>query len=52
MNVLTFGDKSAPAMAQVALKKTAVEGEAINPRAAQTVKDNTYMDNILGCMKI
>ena len=34
-------------MAQVALKKTAVEGEAINPRAAQTVKDNTYMDDIL-----
>jgi hypothetical protein len=31
MNVITFGDKPAPAMAQIALKKTAVEGEAINP---------------------
>ena len=47
MNVITFADKPAPAMAQIALKKTAVEGEAINPRAAQTVKDNTYMDDIL-----
>jgi hypothetical protein len=46
-NVITFGDKPAPAMAQIALKKTAVEGEAINPRAAKTVKDNTYMDDIL-----
>lgn len=36
----TFGDKPAPAMAQVALKKTAVEGEAINPRAPQRLKDN------------
>ena len=47
MNVITFGDTPAPAMAKIALKKTAVEGEAINPRAAQTVKDNTYMDDIL-----
>ena len=50
MNVLTFGDKPAPAMAQVALKKTAVEDESINPRAAQTVKDNTYVDDILDSM--
>jgi hypothetical protein len=47
MNVITFGDKLAPAMAKIALKKTAVEGEAINLRAAQTVKDNTYMDDII-----
>ena len=47
MNVLTFGDKPAPAMAQIALKKTAEERENINPRAAQAVKDNTYMDDIL-----
>ncbi|XP_028397204.1 uncharacterized protein LOC114521013 [Dendronephthya gigantea] len=47
MNVLTFGDKPAPAMAQIALKKTAEEGETSNPRAARTVKDNTYMDDIL-----
>ena len=47
MNVLTFGDKPAPAMAQVALQKTAEEGENEYPRAAQTIKDNSYMDDIL-----
>ncbi len=47
MNVLTFGDKPAPAMAQIALQKTAEEGESINPEAARTIKDNTYMDDIL-----
>ena len=47
MNVLTFGDKPAPAMAQIALQKTADEGESINPEAAKTIKDNTYMDDIL-----
>jgi hypothetical protein len=47
MNVLAFGDKPAPAMAQIAFSKTAVESEAISHRAAQTVKDNTYMDDIL-----
>ena len=45
MNVLTFGDKPAPAMAQVALRKTA-EGESDSPRATQTIKDNSYMDDI------
>ena len=43
MNVVTFGDKPAPAMAQVALRKTAEEGESDSPRAAQTIKDNSYM---------
>ncbi|XP_028404826.1 uncharacterized protein LOC114527396 [Dendronephthya gigantea] len=47
MNVLTFGDKPAPAMAQVALQKTAEEGKSINPEAARTIKVNTYMDDIL-----
>ena len=47
MNVLTFGDKPAPAMAQVALRKTVDEGESESPRAAQVVKDNSYMDDIL-----
>ena len=46
-NVLTFGDKPTPAMAQIALQKTADEGESINPEAAKTIKDNTYMDDIL-----
>ena len=47
MNVLTFGDKPAPAMAQIALQRTAEEGESSNPEAARTIKDNTYMDDIL-----
>ena len=47
MNVLTFGDKPALAMAQVALRKTAEEGECENLRAAQAIKDNSYMDDIL-----
>ena len=47
MNVLTFGDKPAPAMAQIALQKTADEGKSINPEAARTIKDNIYMDDIL-----
>ena len=47
MNVLTFVDKPAPAMAQVALRKTSEEGECENPGAAQAIKDNSYMDDIL-----
>ena len=45
--VLTFGDKPAPAMAQIALRKTAEEGERLSPHAAKTLKSNTYMDDIL-----
>lgn len=49
MNVLTFGDKPAPAMAQIALQMTAEEGKSSNPEAARTIKDNTYtyMDDTL-----
>ena len=47
MNVLTSGDKPAPAMAHIALQKTAEEGEILNPEAAQTIKEYTYMDDIL-----
>jgi hypothetical protein len=47
MNVLTFGDKPAPAMAQIALQKTVEEEESSNPEAARTIKNNTYMDDIL-----
>ena len=45
MNILTFGDKPAPVMAQVASRKTA-EGECDSRAAAQTMKDNSYMDDI------
>ncbi|XP_068675312.1 uncharacterized protein [Montipora foliosa] len=44
--VLTFGDKPAPAMAQIALRKTADEARKDFPEAAQVLKDNTYMDDI------
>ena len=43
---LTFGDKPAPAMAQIALRKTADQANASYPEAVQVVKDNTYMDDI------
>jgi len=46
MTVLTFGDKPAPAMAQMALRKTADEAKDEFPVAAQVLKDNTYMDDI------
>ena len=51
LNVLTFGDKPAPAMTQIALQKTAEEGETVNLDAARTFKDNTYMDDILDSVK-
>ena len=44
--VLTFGDKPAPAMAQIALRKTAEDAAVTYPEAAQVLKDNTYMDDI------
>ena len=44
--VLTFGDKPAPAMAQIALRKTADQAKTLYPEAAQVLKNNTYMDDI------
>ena len=44
--VLTFGDKPAPAMAQIALRKTAEQEIYVHPEAAETLKKNTYMDDI------
>lgn len=44
--VLTFGDKPAPAMAQIALRKTAEESEEEYPKAAKILKENVYMDDI------
>ena len=41
--VLTFGDKPAPAMAQIALQKTAQENVASHPQAAKAIKENTYL---------
>ena len=44
--VLTFGDKPAPAMAQIALQKTAEENQELYPEAAKAIKANSYMDNL------
>ena len=44
--VLTFGDKPAPAMAQIALRKTAEESKIAHPKAAEVMTKNAYMDDI------
>ena len=44
--VLTFGDKPAPGMAQIALPKTAEESEESDPEAAKVLKKDVYMDDI------
>jgi len=49
--VLTFGDKPAPAMAQIALRKTADQAKSLYPEAAQVLKDNTYMDDICNSVR-
>ena len=49
--VLTFGDKPAPAMAQIALKRTAEDAKEDFTTAAQAIKDNTYMDDICDSVK-
>ena len=49
--VLTFGDKPAPAMAQIALRKTADENEDSYPEAAISLKKNSYMDDICDSVK-
>eukprot|EP00057_Strongylocentrotus_purpuratus_P004640 XP_003729152.1 PREDICTED: uncharacterized protein LOC100889568 [Strongylocentrotus purpuratus] len=46
MKVVTFGDKPAAAMAQIALKMTAEQGESKYPEAANVLKRNVYMDDI------
>lgn len=49
--VFTFGDKPAPAMAQIALRKIADEVKKDFPEAAQVLKDNTYMDDICNSVR-
>ena len=43
---LTFGDKPAPAMAQMALEKTEEENQVSHPQAAKGIKENSYKDDI------
>ena len=44
--VLTFGDKLAPAMAEIALRKTAQECRNLKQEAAKALTENVYMDDI------
>ena len=44
--VLTFGDKPAPAMAQISLRKTTEEALKTSPEAAKTLLENSYVDDI------
>ena len=44
--VLTFRDKPAPAMAQIALRKTVNKNKAEYPKAAEVLEKSTYMDDI------
>ena len=44
--VVTFGDKPAPAMLLTALKRTAAEGTSQYPEAANILTNDTYMDDI------
>ena len=44
--VLTFGDRPSPTMAIVAMRKTAELKEDVKPEAANSIKKNTYMDDI------
>ncbi|XP_071088959.1 uncharacterized protein [Haliotis cracherodii] len=46
LQVVTPGDKPAPALAITALRKTAKEAESEHPKAAQTLLKDTYMDDI------
>ena len=49
MTAVNFGDKPSGAMAIVALQKTAELGRDISVRACETIKRNSYMDDILEC---
>ena len=44
--VLTFGDKPTPAMAQIALRKTAQLNKDKFSQAAEVLTNNVYMDDI------
>lgn len=44
---VSFGDKPSGTIATVALRKTAEMGTDKYPKAAQVIKENTYMDDII-----
>ena len=47
MQCVSFGDKPAGTIAQLALRKTAEMSKEIYPEAWQTITKDTYMDDIL-----
>ena len=47
MTALSFGDRPAAAIAALALQKTAQNSEMQYPGAAATIKDNSYVDDII-----
>ena len=47
---VSFGDKPAGSIAALALKKTAQMSEEEFPEASTTIRDNTYVDDILGSL--
>ncbi|XP_071480638.1 uncharacterized protein [Diadema antillarum] len=49
--VVTFGDKPAAAIAQVALRRTAEEGKSKHPEAAMVLERDTYMDDVCTSVK-
>ena len=51
MQRVSFGDKPSGTIATVALRKTAEMSQARYPKAAQTVQDNTYMDDVIDSVK-
>ena len=44
--VLTFGDRPAPTMAITAMRKTAETSKESNPKAAEAIIKNAYVDDI------
>ena len=48
---VSFGDKPAGAIATMALRKTADEYTDQYPRAVESIKDNTYVDDIIDSFK-
>ena len=46
LTTVTFGDRPAPTIAALALKKTAGLSQDIFPEAAQIIKENAYVDDI------
>ena len=51
ITTVNMGDRPSPTIAQAALRKTAERESATYPEESTIVKDNTYMDDILGSVE-